>query len=101
MQKEYKIRHDWEGKVIHFELCKWLCWQMVMAQTRIITKMSSPVWVNQWTKRYFFTLKTIRGKPRTLHRWCEHGHKGGNIKRETESLLTAAQNNAMRISNNW
>ena len=22
VQKEYKIRHDWVGKVIHWELCK-------------------------------------------------------------------------------
>ena len=25
-QKEYKIRHDWVGKVIHWELCKRLIW---------------------------------------------------------------------------
>ena len=35
-QKEYKARHDWVGKVIHWEMCKkfqiWPCQQMVYAQ---------------------------------------------------------------------
>ena len=39
-QKEYKTRHDWAGKVIHWELCKeiefWPYYQIVYAQTRII-----------------------------------------------------------------
>ena len=35
-QKEYKTRHDWVGKVIHWELCKMLKFgEMVNAQPRI------------------------------------------------------------------
>ncbi len=27
-QKEYKARHDWVGKVIHWEMCKKFKWYM-------------------------------------------------------------------------
>ena len=35
VQKEYQTRHNWVGKVIHWELCKKFRFKMVYAQTKI------------------------------------------------------------------
>ena len=50
VQKEYKIRHDWSGTVIHRELCKNLRfnyftkWYMPKAESALANEMYKPLW---------------------------------------------------------
>ena len=50
-QKKYKTRHDWVGKVIHWELCKKLK-QMVYAQTQCLS------WRMRRTNSWDFEIQT-------------------------------------------
>ena len=36
-RKEYKARHDWVGKVIHWEMCKKLLWDFDVQMNHLIS----------------------------------------------------------------
>ena len=107
MQKECKTRHDWVGKVIHWELCKWFKFSHTNKEGLIKAirndtdnKMDNRMTI---TRKQKWEEKQLYGRFKRLINNISHEKtwtwlRKGNFKRETESLQMAAQNNAIRTN---
>ena len=86
VQREYKTRHDWTGKVIHWELCKMFKFdhkkQMIYLQSRIHTG-------KLYVQLLCFDLLTRPKMPfKVMHR-KEVTHSGGSYERKSRGRKLA------------